>query len=223
MISVCIATYNGEKYIKEQLDSILSQLGENDEVLVSDDSSQDATLVVIEKIMDKRIKVFKLNSADNSGGSGVFEKMKRIRLNFANALQHAKGDVIFLSDQDDVWKENKVNRMLELLKLSDCVVHDCTVVDNAMNVLFDSYLAYRNPRHSLIGTFIKPPFMGCCMAFNRKVLERALPFSTRPIEHDTWIGLCAFKIGKVSIVNDNLLYYRRHSFNVSPSVGKNIK
>ena len=90
MISVCMATYNGEKYIEEQLKSILSQLGENDEVIVSDDSSTDNTLAIVESFNDVRIKIF----PNNKFHSPIF--------NFENALKQATGDYIFLSDQDDV-------------------------------------------------------------------------------------------------------------------------
>mgnify|MGYP003392825684 CR=1 FL=1 len=96
MISVCIATYNGEKYIGEQIASILKQLNANDEVIISDDGSTDATLSIIKTFQDPRIRVI-LGPQKHSP-----------TLNFENVLHHAQGDYIFLSDQDDVWKTNKV-------------------------------------------------------------------------------------------------------------------
>ena len=95
MISVCIATYNGEKYLREQLDSILPQLAESDEVIVSDDGSTDGTIDLITSLNDPRIKI-----VSNSGRKGYVG-------NFENALKHTTGDYIFLSDQDDIWYPNK--------------------------------------------------------------------------------------------------------------------
>ncbi|MCD8291094.1 MAG: glycosyltransferase, partial [Prevotella sp.] len=95
-VSVCIATYNGEKYIEEQIRSILSQLSDNDEVIISDDGSHDQTLSLIQSIGDKRIKIFQ-----NEGRHGF-------KYNFENTLKKVQGDYIFLCDQDDVWLPNKV-------------------------------------------------------------------------------------------------------------------
>ena len=97
-ISVCIATYNGERYIREQLDSILSQLSLDDEVIISDDGSKDSTIEIISSYLDSRIKVFK-----NNGKHGYVG-------NFENALNHSSGDFIFLSDQDDIWELQKIEK-----------------------------------------------------------------------------------------------------------------
>ena len=96
MISVCIATYNGEKYIKQQLLSILKQIKVNDEIIISDDHSTDKTFNIIKSFNDTRIKFFL-----NNKGKGYTR-------NFENALEKAHGDIIFLSDQDDIWIDNKV-------------------------------------------------------------------------------------------------------------------
>ncbi len=98
-ISVAMATYNGEKYIKEQLESILLQLENQDEVIVSDDGSTDHTLKIIESLNDQRIKILK---GPRNG----------VKQNFAHALSFCKGKYIFLSDQDDIWLENKVKHLL---------------------------------------------------------------------------------------------------------------
>ena len=115
MISVCMATYNGEKYIREQIDSILAQLGDKDELIVSDDGSADATLSIVRSFSDPRIKI--ISNTGKHGTNG----------NFENALKHAQGDYIFLSDQDDVWLPGKVNICLQALQTAHLVVHDCYV------------------------------------------------------------------------------------------------
>ena len=112
MISVCIATYNGGAFIKRQLYSILPQLGENDEVVIADDGSTDDTLPIIESLNDKRIKIIE----GPHRHSPIW--------NFEKALKAAKGDYIFLSDQDDEWMPNKVKVTLPYLKTADCIVSD---------------------------------------------------------------------------------------------------
>ncbi len=220
MKSVCIATYNGEKFIKEQIESILSQLDSNDEVIVSDACSTDNTLAVINSIKDARIKVFTQTKHASHSKYPVFEKMDNIRLNFANALNQANGDVIFLADQDDVWKKNKVSRCIELLKEYVCIVHDCEVFDGK-DVIQPSFLDYMKPLQGIMGTLVKSPFMGCCMAFRRSVLDSAMPMPDIHVEHDTYIGLCAYRQGKVGVIREPLIKYRRHGGNASPCADKN--
>mgnify|MGYP002597725427 FL=1 len=126
-ISVCIATYNGEKYIKEQINSILPQLKNCDEIIISDDHSSDKTLDVIFQINDSRIQVY-LN-----------DKEKGYTSNFENALSKATGSIIFLADQDDIWKSNKVEVLQKSLEDSDLVVSDAEVVNGDLDVISPSF------------------------------------------------------------------------------------
>ena len=125
-ISVCVATYNGEKFIYDQLQSILDQLLENDEIIVSDNYSTDKTINIIKSINDCRIKIY-------------FLKKKNLIKNFENALFHAKGDYIFLSDQDDIWLPNKIKIMLEELNSYDLIVSDCIVVNRDLEIIEPSF------------------------------------------------------------------------------------
>lgn len=215
MISVCIATYNGENFIQRQINSILPQLNENDEIIISDADSTDKTTDIINSIGDKRIKLFNNKTHSRYSDNEIFNKMDNIRTNFENALMQARGDIILLSDQDDLWHSNKVKRVCELLIDADCIVHDCAVVQDD-KVIIPSFLKYFRPGRTFWGMFIKSPFMGCCMAFNRSVLDRSLPFPGLHVEHDTWIGICAFKKGKVKIIDEVLMDYFRHGQNASP-------
>lgn len=207
MISVCIATYNGEGYISEQLDSILKQLSLNDEIIISDDSSTDNTLEIIRSYKDERIKIF----PSNKFHSPIF--------NFENALKHAKGDYIFLSDQDDIWLDNKVEKMMEELQQSSLVVSDCYVVDKNCNIIHNSFFQNR-PTTGIIRNLIKNNYLGCCMAFRREVLSKALPFPKRIAMHDIWLGLCGALFYKTTFIPDKLIMYRRHGGNVSPTAEK---
>ena len=204
-ISVCIATYNGEKYIKEQLLSILPQLGTDDEVIISDDNSQDKTLDIIKDFKDHRINIF------------INEGRKGYTPNFENALKHANGDIIFLSDQDDIWVPNKVQSCLCHLRNADFVVSDATLIDSKGNYISESFYSLRKPFHSLVGNVLKFGYLGCCMAFNRRVLNKALPFPIRHnlCTHDNWLFLVAKTYYNVIITDEKLIQYRRHNNNTS--------
>lgn len=209
MISVCIATYNGEKYIREQLNSILPQLGLDDEVIISDDSSTDNTLKIIEEYNDCRIKIFSNN------------KFHSPILNFENALKKAQGDFIFLSDQDDIWQSNKVEVVMKYLNNGiDLVLSDGMIVDAHLDVVSTSIYALLNSHKGFVRNLIHNSYSGSRMAFTRKVLEYVLPFPKKIAMHDIWIGLCAELFFRVEFISDSLILYRRHGDNASVTGGK---
>lgn len=204
MITVCIATYNGEKYIGEQLASILPQLSSEDEVIVSDDGSTDDTLRVVRGFDDSRIRIV----------DGPHRNSPT--LNFENALRHAKGDIIFLADQDDVWTTYKVKVCMKALEKSDCVVSDAIVTDDKLNVMNTSMYKMLNVKHGrLYNLLCHNGYSGCCMAFKRKVLERALPFPNEIPMHDIWIGNVAAFFYSITFVKHQLVKFRRHDNVVS--------
>lgn len=210
MISVCLTTFNGEKYIKKQLDSILLQLSENDEVIISDDGSSDETLSIINNFHDSRIKV--LHHKQNNKESNH----RKATANFENALQHAQGDYIFLSDQDDVWLPNKVNICISELKQHDFVVHNMKVMNSDEEIIRNSFFSsdVKLPE-SWFSVVIKLKFYGCCMAFNKKVLDYILPIPYSVIGHDYWIFALAIKSFICSYISEPLIIYREHSDSVS--------
>lgn len=203
-ISVALAAYKGEQYIAEQLNSILCQLGENDEIIVSDDYPEGKTREVISEIHDKRIRYIE------GQGKGVVK-------NFENALNACTGDVIFLSDQDDVWMPDKAEKVLaEIQKGAELVLHDAAVTDGALNITDPSFFAVRGSNASFAKNLIKNSFVGCCMAFTRKVMEESLPFPKELPMHDWWIALVALKKGyKTVLLPEALLKWRRHGDNVT--------
>lgn len=204
-----MATYNGGKYIREQLDSIFSEISEHDEVIISDDSSSDDTIAIIESYRDPRIRLFK------------DQKFRSPILNFENAIRHANGDYIFLSDQDDVWLPGRVNTMLSFFPEFALVVCDCKVVDEQLNEIRPSYFASINARVGLVRNLVRvSSYIGCCMAFSRALATKALPFPARIPMHDFWIAMLAEATMKVKLVYKPLLLYRRHGSNASPTAAK---
>jgi len=197
-ISVCMATYNGEKYIKEQLDSILSQIGKNDEVIVSDDSSTDNTIEIVKSFNDSRIKIFE----NQTFKSPVY--------NFENTLKYANGELIILSDQDDIWKPNKIHIIKTYTQKYDLVVSDADIIDEKGAILQESFYKLNGSRKGFIKNIIKNSYLGCAMAFNRKILDKTLPFPRNLPMHDWWIGLIAELYGKVYFIEDKLISHRRH-------------
>ncbi len=214
MISVCIATFNGEKFIKEQLYSIAKQLGDSDEIIISDDCSTDKTIEYINALNDKRIKVF-----TNTKGK-VKRTFDHATHNFENALMNTKGDIIFLSDQDDVWLDNRIEHNINLLKVNDLVITDCKVVDSSLNVIEESYFTLLNSGPGIFKNILKNSYLGCCMAFNKNILSYILPFPKYLVPHDIWIGLNVELRGKVYFSNASTLLYRRHGNNLSATSGK---
>ena len=199
MISVCIATYNGEIFIREQIDSILRQLSSDDEIIVSDDGSTDGTISIINSIDDKRIRVIE------------GPRKQSPTSNFECALKASKGDYIFMSDQDDVWKPNKVKICMKWLQRYDCVVSDAEVTDSSLNPLYSSLYAIMQVRQGRIyNTIWKNGYTGCCMAFRRNVLEASLPFPKDIPMHDIWIGNVAAYKYNVKFIPDTLIYFRWH-------------
>lgn len=207
LISVCLATYNGEHYIQEQLESIISQLPMDAEIIISDDNSADNTLAVIKSIQDDRIRIL------TGPSMGVSQ-------NFENALNAAKGDIIFLADQDDVWLPGKVEVTSKYLSEYDLVLADFSIVDVRLQLLQKSFFINHHAKPGLLNNLIKNSYVGASMAFDKKVLQKCLPFPDKLPMHDWWIGLVAEATGKVKFIEEPLMLYRRHNTNASSTSGK---
>ncbi|MDY2630700.1 MAG: glycosyltransferase [Clostridium sp.] len=204
-ISVAMATYNGEKYIKEQLDSIINQLEEDDEIVICDDGSTDTTIEIIKEYIknDNRIKLY----CNNHVG---------VNLNFENAISKCKNDVIMLSDQDDIWEINKVKEVKMKFISSDCNM----VLHNGKN--FYEEKTHRNEdmlipimKHGVFSNVVKCCYWGCCMAFTKEFASAIIPFPKGIVAHDIWLGVIAEYIGKSEFINSNLVLHRIHDNNVT--------
>lgn len=207
-ISVCMATHNGADFVKEQIDSILVQLKNDDELVISDDDSSDDTLKIIQATKDSRIHLLPA------------KKFGDPAKNFEYALTHCKNDIIFLSDQDDIWHINKVEVMIEILRHHDLAVCDCRIVDKNKNIIEPSFFSLNGSRKGLLKNFYRSSFVGCCMAFHKKILDKAVPFPSGIVLHDQWIGLIAQKYYRVAFIPQTLVDHRRHSQNYSTTGGR---
>ncbi len=199
-----MATYNGSEYLKEQVDSILVQLSDDDELVVSDDGSADSTIEILQSYNDPRIKIH--HNIERKGVIG----------NFENALSKSIGDYIFLSDQDDVWAKDKVKLCLKKLENCDLVLHDAQGWDGE-NFLWESFFSLRGAKKGYWQNLLKNGYIGCCMAFTNKLKSVVLPFPKSISMHDVYIGLVAERKFRVKFIDHALIKYRRHSNNASPT------
>lgn len=214
-LSVCMATYNGEKYIRDQISSILNQLNEFDELIISDDGSNDNTVEIINSFKDKRIHLLHHKKVHKYTRNHYL-----VSANFENALNFSSGDVIFLSDQDDIWVANKVEVTLSYLKDYSLVMSDFQVIDNEGKIFGNSFFKSVHLPRGLFLNISRPIYHGSCMAFKKEILNIALPFPKKMILHDNWIGILAEKFSKVKFIDEKLILYRRHFSNFSFSAGK---
>lgn len=208
MISVCIATFNAGPYILDQLESILSQLEKDDEVIVFDDRSTDETISIIRGINDARVNIF------------AQPEQKGVIFNFESALLLAKGDYIFLADQDDVWLPGKVQKCMTALESHIAVVTDCVIVNDILEPIYPSFFSIRHSKSGLIKNILENSYIGCCMAFRKEILTFAIPFPHKIPMHDAWLGMVAELLGNVKFIPEQLLLYRRHQNNLSPLKSK---
>ena len=208
-----LSTYNGEKYLKEQLDSLFNQTYENFELIVRDDGSTDRTLKIL-----KSYDIHLLESQENIGVKKSFSLLLEY------AIEHSDGNYFMFCDQDDIWEKDKVEKTLQKMqelesqdKDMPLLVHtDLKVVDESLKLLHNSFWEYEylNPKlNSFHRLLIQNTITGCTMMINRELATLSLPIPNDSIMHDWWIGLVASKFGKIDFIDEGLIYYRQHSLN----------
>lgn len=206
-----MAVYNGATYLQPQMQSILGQLRPNDEVVVVDDASQDNSAEILTGISDSRVRVFR-----NDRNLGVFAS-------FEKAMSLAQGDLLFLSDQDDLWLPEKVDKILAVFSLNPAVTlvaSDALVIDESGNVVANSFFELRGHfAPGILHNLLKNKYLGCTLAFRKSMLKHFLPIPKDVPMHDIWFGLINDLYGKTYYVDQPLIAYRRHGGNVSPSAG----
>lgn len=211
-VSVCMPAYNGSKYIQEQISSIImscNSWGGDWELLICDDFSEDNTLQIIRSYSetDPNIKVM-----SNNTNQGVLITVNKL-------LSSAKGRIIILSDQDDIWFEDRVSHTVNLFLRNRCsaVLCDNILIDGESNLLSSSYppKILGKTRTGILYNFLRNQYLGCCMALDRAILTKLLPIPHYASMHDIWIGIVASLSSGVFHYNSPLVFYRRHASNVT--------
>lgn len=206
-ISVCMAAYNGERFIHEQLTSILAQLSSEDEIVIVDDASSDETVAIAESFCDGRIRI--LQQGRNHG----------VIKTFGHALEEAKGEIIFLADQDDIWRMDKVvkiNGMFSACPDISLVISNCSIIDADGNITSESWCKSGSFQAGALHNLVRNRYRGCQMAFRRSILGYCLPFPPDIPMHDMWIGIVNQFVGRTGFIDEPLVFYRRHDQNKSP-------
>jgi glycosyltransferase involved in cell wall biosynthesis len=206
LVSIAMATYNGEKFLKEQLDSIYNQTYKNIEVIVCDDFSKDSTV----KILEEYRKNYGLKYFINDINLGFVK-------NFEKAISLCTGEFIALSDQDDVWLPNKIEVLLDEIGDNYLIHSDALLIDENGYVFSNSYSQYSNkmthPR-CFIDAVINGYVTGCTSMFRKDFINMILPFSDNLYVHDKWMGVKAFELNKVIYLDAPLIKYRQHESNL---------
>lgn len=225
MIDILMATYNGEKFIKEQIDSIISQSYSDWRLIISDDCSKDGTVDIIKVFQKKYPEKILIFENDEPSGSA--------QNNFFNAIKYSTSDYIMFSDQDDVWLPDKIektyNKMIEIESACDTntpvLVHtDLKVVDRTLNTINDSLFEMMNMdsnRCAFNNLLVQNIVTGCTIMGNRELFNYLKKIPKNAVMHDMWIALIASAFGEIGFVDKSTMLYRQHGNN---SVGaKNTK
>jgi glycosyltransferase involved in cell wall biosynthesis len=227
-IDILLATYNGEKYIKDQMESILNQSYSQFSVLIRDDGSTDRTIEIIKKYEE----IYKLNLTKIHDDLGNLGSSKC----FMELLKHSEADYIMFCDQDDTWLPNKVEitigKLLELeeiygTKTPILVFTDLKVVNKELNIISESFWKYqklnpdisRNWKMLLANNVIT----GCTIMINRNAKEVVLPFKSFKMIYDHWLGVNVSKHGIVDYINTQTILYKQHGENVIGGHKFNLK
>ena len=202
-ISVLLAAYCGEAYIAEQIASILPQLEEGDELLVGDDSpaGHTATKEAVLSFADPRIEYLQ------GPGQGTVKNIEFL-------LGRARGALLVLSDQDDVWLPGKLAGIRKqgsgVLGQPAVILHDARLTDEHLHITCESQFEQLGVSAGFWRNLVKNTFTGCCMALTRELLPYILPFPAGIPMHDQWIGLRAIQKGRVILIREPLILHRRH-------------
>lgn len=212
-ISVGICTHNGEKFIAEQVESILNQSMRPDEIILTDDASGDKTVEIAENLLKDSGITYKIVAHKTHQG---------ILKNFSNCLDMCSGDIIFSCDQDDVWMKDKVESFLPYFeKGCNFVYSNACVIDSNRNILEEDFWQCYGIAFDKLSKeeFCKLLLRHCCIAGCNMAFTKELYDQIRPIPyhflHDGWVAMCAPWYGEIGFVNKPLIEYRRHGKNTS--------
>lgn len=217
-ISIAMTTYNGEKYIKTQLLSLLNQTLPADEIIICDDGSTDTTIDLLEDIIQKNVGRTKITVLVNEDNLGYIK-------NFYKAISLTHGDYIFLADQDDEWHLDKIEKMIHIMQKERCVAI-CTnfsLIDKNNNLIADKSQFSINPFLKKVKKKLTPVrfrdlvfgnvAQGCTYCFTKEVREIYLQVKNDQLVHDYQIMFIATLEGKVMFYDEELVNYRLHNSN----------
>ena len=218
-VTIIMATYNGEKYLEEQIESILSSTYREFKLYIVDDGSKDSTMEILNRYKMRYPDIIHISRNETNMG---------VTLNFLNAIIKTTSEYIMLCDQDDVWKKDKIARTMKRMKQMEvqfgkdmpvAVFTDAYVTDSRLNIIHESF--FRSGRLNpgltdLPHMLMENKLIGCTVMINgavRKILQsKPLPKHAR--YHDGWLGLIAASFGKISFIPEPTLFYRQHEGNV---------
>lgn len=212
-VTIMLATYNGEKYLEEQLESIIKQTYENWQLIISDDNSQDSTKQIINKyilLYPNQIKC--IDNKNEHSAKGNF-------INLFNNVEES--DYYMFCDQDDVWINTKIEKFVTRIEKENDVEPilmycDLKIVDKKLNLLQDSFLKYTNnylPNDEFINFTLENHIPGCVMFFNYSLKEAIGKIPNKCRMHDWWTALVAATYGKIIFIDESLNLYRQHENN----------
>ncbi len=212
-VEVVLATYNGERYLARQTESILAQREVRVRLLISDDGSQDGTPGLLRRLAAQDDRIQLLDAPGNLGPARRFGLL----------LEQTGTEYVLCSDQDDVWHPDKVRDSLRWMRLAEArrpgtplLVHtDLTVVDERLNVVAPSFFGLRglDPQPALSRLLVQNSVTGCTMLLNRALLRAGLPVPQEAVLHDWWFALVARSHGAVAFWPQPTLLYRQHQAN----------
>lgn len=218
LISIAMTTYNGEKYLKEQIDSILAQTYTNFELIVCDDCSTDNTHSILEEYAEKdqRIKIY-----FNDSNLGFIK-------NFEQSLRFCTGDFVALADQDDVWTKNHLELLLSRIGEHDIACSNSIIVNKNLEPLnMDMktschFTSVPNDNSDLFFYFLfgNNFVQGAASLIKRDFLLKCLPIPEFVIFHDHWFGINAAACNGIAYIEDSTLFYRQHGNNITQSANK---
>ena len=195
-----MTTYNGEKYLREQLDSIYAQTYKNIEVVVTDDCSTDSTVEILQEYAVSHGLKYQVNE-ENLGFMKNFEKV----------ISLCNGDYIALADQDDIWLPEKLKTLMAKIGPNLMIHSDCAVIDENSNIILPAWKRENGYMIRVENLLFKNVVTGCTVLLDKRLLEHAFPFPEGIVYHDWWLALCAAEHNRLAYTEECLTQYREHS------------
>jgi glycosyltransferase involved in cell wall biosynthesis len=212
-ISIAMTTFNGERYLAEQLESIAAQTRLPDELVVHDDKSTDSSVELLQDF--KRVAPFQVHIVENAQNLGF-------TANFGAALSHCQGDLIFLADQDDSWFPNKIAEMVSVFRAYPellLAIHDGELGDENLTAMEASYLAQVRKGYGDEARFVT----GALTVLRQGLLQYTLPIPEGIIGHDGWLHYTAGMLGARRVIDVPLQTIRRHTANNSQWIASSLQ